>query len=711
MYLNYKSFSVDIDCETLCFRAMYSNVRAGKETPFIENGRINVTDLNGNPLSVGDFKQKEVSEVFGLEATKIKIVLSGGTVATPSLELLFTCDSHGLSIFANARAYTTISGDFRWGSDMENSTFSIRTGNQNSVLHTASGPVVSPFDNALYDRLTDSMLTYRTAGKMQVRFDWQKKCYSFTHTNGLDHGKELRFTVKKEVIESKYNTPFAPLEYAHQFKTPPIGWMTWYAVKFDCSREKVFENAEKFTAIFSKYTETAPVIWVDWEWCHKCFDGQGEEGADIFHPRKTAYPGGLKEVADKIKSLGAVPALWTGATNEGVLNDMLREHPEWVAGKRTIWCGQYWVDLTNPEVLEKYIKKIFRQILDWGYEVVKWDCLPATLESLSLLHDNLYDKTQSPHQALRNAVAAARSVLGKEHYLLSCCGTSERDTTFAVDLFDAARIGNDIFTWEDYLEQSVNLVLHYYPLHNTVYYADGDNLVLRSEFNNIEQARSRVAFYGLSGLPLTLGDEISSLDDGRIELLKRIMPTVSLHTGELEIKKRDERFQIVNAAFARSGRAWNVAGVTNFLAEQAEIAVDTAADLRLDSSMRYALFDFWDQKFIGTCSSKFTLDIKPYDTKVVRVTPLDGSVVTLIGSNRHISQGAVEIESEEKDGSSINYNVKCVENEPLILTMLLDECVQDIKSSGATLERDGNICKIAVSGNGSSAFSLEYSLK
>ena len=65
----------------------------------------------------------------------------------------------------------------------------------------------------------------------------------------------------------------------------------------------------------------------------------------------------LERHQKKIKSLGATPALWTGATNEGVLNEMLTANPQWVLGHKAIWCGQYWVDLTNPEVLEKYIKK------------------------------------------------------------------------------------------------------------------------------------------------------------------------------------------------------------------------------------------------------------------------------------------------------------------------------------------------------------------
>ena len=709
MYINYKSFSVDFNCDDLTFKTFYSKVEQQNEVCFIDNGAITVTDLNGNPLTVNDFKNKDVSIINELKSIKLRIMLTGGTIATPSLELIFSADSHNLTLHAIGRAYTTFSGDIIWGNDMENSTFSCRCGNQNSVLHTACGPAVSAFDNALFDKNSDSLLTYNTAGKMRLSFDWNKKCYSFTHTNGLDHGKTLRFAVKENVIAEKYNTPYAPQEYAHQFNTPPVGWMTWYAVKFDCSHKKVLDNAEKFVSTFGKYADKT-VIWVDWEWCHKCFDGQGEEGADIFHPRKTAYPDGLKVISDKIKSLGAIPALWTGATNEGVVNDLLKANPSWIIGQKAIWCGQYWVDISNPDVLEHYIKKIFRQILDWGYEVIKWDCLPVTLEMLSEFHNNLYDKKQSPHQALRSAIKAARSVIGRERYLLSCSGSSERDTTFAVDLFDAARIGGDIFTWEDYLEQAVNLVLHYYPLHNTVYYADADNLVLRSEFNSVEQARSRISFYGLAGLPITLGDEIDALDETRIDMLKRIMPTVSMHGAELEIKKRDERFQIVNSAIAKKFGQWNVVGITNFLEKPADIPINLATDLQLDTNESYAVFDFWKQEFTGIFSSCFQTKPEACGTNVFRITKLDNSPLQLIGSNRHILQGAAEICDVQFAENAYQYSVNCVENEDLILTFLVNENVREISCRNAEISRDGNICKVTVSGAGKVDFCLKYSM-
>ena len=49
------------------------------------------------------------------------------------------------------------------------------------------------------------------------------------------------------------------------------------------------------------------------------------------------------------------------------------------------------------------------------------------------------------------AVAVARRVVGPDFYMLYCAGLSDRDCNIAAAGFDAARIGGDIFRWEDFI--------------------------------------------------------------------------------------------------------------------------------------------------------------------------------------------------------------------------------------------------------------------
>ena len=705
MYLNFENFSVEIQLKEKIFQITSDLPGVGA---FVKDASIRAETLEHVPLSESDFKSVKDETLVELESLTWKRTYSEGPVATPELILGFQLTAGRVRFFCLGRAYVTISGLFCWGQDAEHNTFSVRVDSQNPCLRTASGPAVFNGDNALFDRSSDKLLIYSTSGDLHTEFDWERNAYSFRYVNGFDYGRELDFYIRENYCAGKFHIPYAPISKKHGFETPPVGWMTWYAVQFKASENIVLENARKFQELFGKYTDK-PVLWVDWEWCHRSFDGQGEDGADIFHPRRSAYPNGLKSAADQIREMGLIPALWIGATNEGKLNQMLQDHPEWVLGKLTLWCGQWWVDPSHPGVVNEYIPAVFRQVLDWGFRVVKWDCLPTTLQACSELHDRFFDRSVSPAAGFRNIVKAARKVLGDQVYLLACAGDSERNICGAMDYFDAARIGGDIFSWDDFMEQGINRVLHCYPWHNTVFYADADNLVLRSEFNTPEQARTRVSFYGLAGLPVTIGDELSQLDPARIEMLRRIMPVMDIHPSELDSKRHGRYFMITNLAIARPFGSWNVAGVSNLTLEHRTVRVDLQKDLDL-FPQPYAVYDYWNGKYLGLHAKTFEFELAPYDTKVFRITPVNGNQPELISVSRHLTQGGIELQSLYRTGKEIGGTVCCIADDPCRLTILLPEGFGEICCNHPFV-RNGQIVEITLTASESAPISWILSQK
>ena len=136
-------------------------------------------------------------------------------------------------------------------------------------------------------------------------------------------------------------------------------------------------------------------------------------------------------------------------------------------------------------------------------------------------------------QALREAVKRARALLGEDFYMLSCAGAADREILFAIDLFDGARIGGDIFNWREFINDFVARVMRFYAYHNTETYCDPDNLVIRPEFNSLDQAVSRTSFLSVLGLPVTLGDNLPDLPPERVELLKRCLPALDAHPMDI----------------------------------------------------------------------------------------------------------------------------------------------------------------------------------
>lgn len=640
MYINYKKYSAEFNEDSRVIScAFVTNVTA---SDFISDARIAVKTYDGQCFSAVDYKKADVSKSHGLTARTLSVHFSDGPAGAPDFSVNVILNGTSLTVGTFARAIVTIGGIIHWGDDPEHSVFGMRLSAESNDLRAASGPAVSIHDNALFDRTTDRALEFKAGERFRVRYDWNERSYRFHFESGLDFGRDFTFAVHEEYFRRTYSVPYAPIDKRHGFQTPPVGWMTWYSVQFKASEDVVLKNARMLASLFGAYAEKL-VLWVDWEWNHSSLTGLGEDGVDTFTPRTEAYPNGLCHVSNEIEKLGIVPALWIGATNDGRKNALLEKHPEWVLAQKVVWCGQWWIDPSHPGVIAEYIPAVFKQILDWGYKAVKWDTLPAALTVCDAFHTDFHDTSITPEAAMRNAVAAARTVIGPDMYFLCCSSETERDITFAMDHFSAARIGGDVFSWNDFLANAIDRTLHFYPFHNTALYADGDCIILRAEFNSEAQARSRASLYGLTGLPLTIGDELSSLDDARIDMLKRIMPVADIHPSDVRPKKRGDGYVVLGLAVCREFGSWNIAGVMNLKDEPISLSLSLSADLHIDTAEnRFAVYDYWKKEFVGIVGDRLNITVGSMDTAVLRITPLDDHPV-LISTSRHITQGGIDL--------------------------------------------------------------------
>lgn len=674
MYLNYRNFSVEFAENSGNFQCFYSAPGEARETLFLRDGTMYVTS-GGRRIEIASYRSRRREIVPSLECLTGTVSYSDGPAGAPDLAVTFRLDGKSLRFGMMARADLHVSGLLVWGAEPERSTFGVRLNDGGDrVLRAACGPAVASCDDALFDRLTDRALEFRSAGSFRVRYDWEAESYRFDYVNGLDFGREFTFCVHEEFCRRRFNIPYAPICKSHGFETPPAGWMSWYALQFDTCARNVLENAEKLVELFGLWSEKL-CCWVDWEWNHNSWTATGIPGVDCFHPRRDAYPDGLAPVAAKIRELGVIPALWVGPTNDGDRIADYREHPDWVLGEKKEWCGRYWIDPTHPEVLKEYIPAVFRQVLDWGFRMIKWDCLPATLNACDDFHDRFFDRTRPTDAAVRDLIRAARETVGPECYMLSCSGETERDICFAMDQFSAARISGDVFSWEKFLTSAVERIFHCYVWHNVVLYADADNLVLREEFNSMAQARSRVSFYGLAGLPITMGDDLRTLPPERCELLRRILPTADIHPMDLSRKQRGSDYSVLNLAVCRRFGSWNVAAVTNFTAEPLRLSLQFGADLQLDCGRgrRYAVCDYWNRRFLGVFGESLPLEIPAFDTAVLRITPLD-DVPEIVFTSRHLTQGAVELRDVRRsEEGALSGTALCVPGEEWRMMVLLPE--------------------------------------
>ena len=585
--------------------------------------------------------------------------------------------------------------------------FAIDTRNTpTNCIRAAIGPASSKYDNAVYNVENDTAFAIEGIRTLDMCYNHREGCFGYTFAANSDGGAGyVTFSIKKDLVADRYNIDFVPLKKRKPYNAPPAGFMTWYSLKFNTCEQTLLENVEFQRKNLKDYG--ADTVWVDWEWCHRRYERERFDGVDNFNPDPEKYPNGLGFISKKIKEAGFVPALWLGFTNDIALTDYEREHPEISLSHHDTWSGRYYYDLTHPEYLDGYLVKAVNQVKEWGFEAVKYDTLPNCITAHELYHQNMLHPEVTTYSAFRGMIEKTREILGEDFYMLSC-GSAEEVILWGTGVFDAARVGPDLFTWEEFCT-TIGRIRRYYALHGIVAYNDPDCLVLREAFSNIEQARSRLSIVSLLGMPVNFGDELTKLPEDRIELIRRALPVLNTHTKHIGEIATDGKTQIITLDIELPFESYTVVGVMNLTDKNSVCDLDFDSTLRLRDG-EYLIYDFFEKKFLGIHKGGITVDILPYDTKVLAIRKMSG-VPQIVSTSRHLTQGAAEIKSSVWCDKDYSLTIECslVKNDPYTLTCFIpNEYEFDCANYGASV--NNNILSVShtVAENGDCTFKLKF---
>ena len=517
--------------------------------------------------------------------------------------------------------------------------FATRIGRRGIGLRAALGPATSYGDNAILDRKSGAAVVIsdvrggEAPKGLALGFDFSENAYTLSLCD-----RRVFFCMREGIFGELFGIPYKAINKGCTFPTPPAGWMTWYAVKFDASEQVVLKNAAIMKS--KLYDYGANVLWVDWEWQHVTHYAEVPRGVDVFHPLPDRYPRGLAYLADRLSGMGLTPALWVGFTHEPGPSAFAEAHPETVLSEEPYWYGRYTFDPSHPTWRQEYLIPAAKQLPAMGYRALKWDCLPLCLTVGDIRYSKMYGR-QGPWRALHEAVEIVRDVVGKDFYMLSCSGATDRPVLFAADVFDGARIGEDVFTW-DAFGRTADRLCHLYPLHNTVLYCDPDNVVVRDEFkaSSLEK-RARIALVSLLGLPITIGDDLCTLPEEDMEYYRFALPPIDAHPCDLRDYRMEDKILTVRLSVAKPFTSFACLGVFNFSEEERTLTLTLAEDLGL-AGEGFHVYDVFSKEYGGTIKESLTVTLAPHECRVLRLTPT-ASVPTVIATSRHITGGAPDL--------------------------------------------------------------------
>jgi hypothetical protein len=303
------------------------------------------------------------------------------------------------------------------------------------------------------------------------------------------------------------------------------------------------------------------------------------------------------------------------------------------------WDGRYLIDFTSPQGQE-FLKRLFTMLcVEWGYEYVKIDGQQRMAGFFAKSRPFLADPSLDGAHVSRLGLQIMKDIMGPDKFLLNCIGGYESG-----GFCEGMRIGGDV-TAGDWggMEVALCSTLEKLFLNTNAYYTDPDAVCVREPLP-LEHARFWATWVGITGQLLMMSDNMYELPEERVELLRRILPVADIHPMELYPLDARERPCIYDLKVAKPGvGTWDVLALVNWSATEPGAIALSPETLGLAQG-RYIIMDFWKGELLHTGDGCDTLHL-PAQTSTILSYWADEGRPFFCGTNRHITQGAIDVES------------------------------------------------------------------
>ena len=557
-----------------------------------------------------------------------------------------------------------------------------RVKSDSAVIQMASGPADSALNDSLFDAERDlllringekfSLTTFGGATNTSSRF--QAECSA---TIASPDASTITFELLPHYYQSRYVPNYRPIDRKRCPKAP-TGWMAWN-IYFDLATED--DNLAE-ARVGAKYLKPFGLeFWSIESWQENSERLVSRVPVSEFHnltlkASDTKFPHGMKWMSEQIRSLGFRPGIWAVSFGTGD-ESFYKEHHDWFLHDRDgkpmhNWSGRFVLDPSQAAV-RKFTEETHRLMsADWGYEFFKCDGMSGEGPGLSAHFFERPEVRAAFHETCENPYAqwieTLRRGIGPDRVLLACQG---HYTGPEVGLVDAARIGGDIVVcghtppWsgrQGYLRQA-HATQNQLFVNNLVWYNDPDTLLV-GDFATLDVARVATTVVALPGQLTFFGDKLTRLAPDRMRLLQQTLPVCDVHPMDL-VPRGGELMPIWDLKVSRPFAKWDVVSLFNWT-DIASTQSLIFTEIGLDDKRQYLLFDFWNHKFLGSCTNQMEFKLEPRSNCLLTIHP-DLNRPQFLSTDRHISQGGVELAdaSWNPEQLELDTTFKLVENDRL----------------------------------------------
>jgi alpha-galactosidase len=421
------------------------------------------------------------------------------------------------------------------------------------------------------------------------------------------------------------------------------GWCTWYHFYGEDTADDVAANL----GVMEKERLPLDLVLID--------DGYETAMGDWREVDAAKYPGGMKDIADRIRAAGRHPGIWTAPFAVSSESKLFAEHPDWVLRDETdqpVLAFQHWgkdiygLDLSLPAVCD-WLRALFHTLSDeWGYEFFKVDFLYTA----ALARAKRQDPNVTRARAVRRGLEIIREAVGAKFVL--GCGAPLGP---AVGLVDGMRIGSDVHVewrpfWPDLSAPSVsNAMLNSVTrafMHRRLWLNDPDCLLLRPRGPNSNLSANETRFLasvaGISGGLVLDSDHLPELPPERLDTLRRVLPPYERCALPADLFLH-ERPQTLVLPIEVDWGSWTIVALLNWDDESRSTTLDLAQVGLAPGA--YHVYNYWRQQYMGTVRDQVLIEKHQAHEAVVLLLKRVSDKPQLLTSTFHILQGAVEVKA------------------------------------------------------------------
>lgn len=455
----------------------------------------------------------------------------------------------------------------------------------------------------------------------------------------------------------------------------PVSWNSWGTqYHTNISEDIILKNLDAAEKKFKKFGLNYFVIDDGWQ-----------KAYGDWRPN-SKFPNGMKWLLDEIKKRGFKAGFWTSSFVVDTGSQLYKDHPDWMLekdalGRQMISADKVVLDMSNPSVQRWLEDEIQLYVKEWGAQWLKEDFNYYLFGSRGFS-----DPTLTKVEVYRKGWEIIKRTAGEETFILGVGPLAPH-----VGLVDGMRISLDNHPkWggtgriDEYglLPTMRNLIRRYYLTGNV--WVNHPDLVFLSvpatqkRWNlpaglTSDEIKFEVSAFGFSGGIFKLGDAFVDMTEQHVDMISKIIPAYGVAARPVDLFTSKSMFpEVWDLRVIKDFGTWHAVGLFNWGldGEKTKSITLNFQDLGFPATKPLLLYDFWERKFLGVFTKSASFNVPPMGVKVLFVHEKKEHP-WLIGTNRHITGGATDIEnvSWNKETKALSAALTCVPSFPYELTV------------------------------------------